>query len=259
MKISRPIDVYTHPHAIKAALKYRRRDVVKLCVVEGEPARTYAGILSLAEDGRVEIVNFRSRQNLLSYLRWPDTEGLRNIAAFIYRYELLSFEESLKKLNDSLVKEPQLLLLLDSLSDPQNVGAILRTSHGLGADVVLFPQWRIAPITAVVANVAVGAIEKMQLIEVGNLNRAVEKLKEGGYWTVGLIAEGGGTFDQIPAVEKVVLVIGSEGKGVRPSIAKLCDFRVTIPMRTADFCLNASVAAGIALYEMSCRLHLLTR
>ncbi|MBI4042224.1 MAG: 23S rRNA (guanosine(2251)-2'-O)-methyltransferase RlmB [Deltaproteobacteria bacterium] len=259
MKISRLIDVYTHPHAIEAALKSRPRDVVQLCVVEGEPARTYAGILSLAEEGRVEIVNFRSHQHLLDHLRRPDTEGLRNIAAFVYRYELRSFEESLKKLADSPIKEPQLLLMLDSLSDPQNVGAILRTAHGLGADVVLFPQRRTAPITATVANVAVGAIEKMQLIEVVNLNRAVEKLKEEGYWTVGLVVEGGGTFDQIPEVEKVVLVIGSEGKGVRPSIAKPCDFRVTIPMRRADFCLNASVAAGIALYEMSRKIHLLTR
>ena len=148
--------------------------------------------------------------------------------------------------------EPALLVALDGVEDPRNLGAILRSAYLLGAHGVIIPEHRAAQVTAVVAKASAGASELVPIAQVGNLVRALDQLRELGLWRVAVHAE----MDARPIGEidgnlPLVLVLGAEGSGVRPLVAKNCDFHALIPMqRSAVGSFNVSVAAAIALYEM---------
>lgn len=148
--------------------------------------------------------------------------------------------------------EPALLVALDGVEDPRNLGAILRSAYLLGAHGVIIPEHRAAQVTAVVAKASAGASELVPIAQVGNLVRALEQLRELGLWRVAVHAEHGAKpIDQIDGTLPLVLVLGAEGTGVRPLVAKHCDFHALIPMqRTAVGSFNVSVAAALALYEM---------
>jgi 23S rRNA (guanosine2251-2'-O)-methyltransferase len=155
---------------------------------------------------------------------------------------------------DALVTpgEPALLVALDGVEDPRNLGAILRSAYLLGADGVIIPEHRAAQVTAVVAKASAGASELVPIAQVGNLVRALEQLRELGLWRVAVHAEHDARpIDQIDGTMPLVLVLGAEGSGVRPLVARHCDFHALIPMqRTAVGSFNVSVAAALALYEM---------
>lgn len=148
--------------------------------------------------------------------------------------------------------EAALLVALDGVEDPRNLGAILRSAYLLGAHGVIIPEHRAAQVTAVVAKASAGASELVPIAQVGNLVRALDQLRELGLWRVAVHAEPGARpIDQIDGTLPLVLVLGAEGTGVRPLVAKNCDFHALIPMqRTAVGSFNVSVAAAIALYEM---------
>jgi 23S rRNA (guanosine2251-2'-O)-methyltransferase len=148
--------------------------------------------------------------------------------------------------------EPALLVALDGVEDPRNLGAILRSAYLLGAGGVIIPEHRAAQVTAVVAKASAGASELVPIAQVGNLVRALEQLRELGLWRVAVHAEHDARpIDQIDATMPLVLVLGAEGSGVRPLVAKHCDLHALIPMqRTAVGSFNVSVAAALALYEM---------
>ncbi len=148
--------------------------------------------------------------------------------------------------------EPALLVALDGVEDPRNLGAILRSAYLLGAHGVIIPEHRAAQVTAVVAKASAGASELVPIAQVGNLVRALEQLRELGLWRVAVHAEHDAQpIDQIDGTLPLVLVLGAEGTGVRPLVAKNCDFHALIPMqRTAVGSFNVSVAASLALYEM---------
>jgi 23S rRNA (guanosine2251-2'-O)-methyltransferase len=146
---------------------------------------------------------------------------------------------------------PALLLALDGVEDPRNLGAILRSAYLLGAGVII-PEHRAAQVTSLVAKASAGASELVSIAQVGNLVRALDQLRELGLWRVAVHA----TPDAVPIAEidgklPLVLVLGAEGSGVRPLVAKNCDFHAVIPMqRTAVGSFNVSVAASLALYEI---------
>jgi len=148
--------------------------------------------------------------------------------------------------------EPALLVALDGVEDPRNLGAILRSAYLLGAHGVIIPEHRAAQVTAVVAKASAGASELVPIAQVGNLVRALDQLRELGLWRVAVHAE----MDAKPIAEidgtlPLVLVLGAEGTGVRPLVAKNCDFHALIPMqRSAVGSFNVSVAAALALYEV---------
>lgn len=148
--------------------------------------------------------------------------------------------------------EPPLLVALDGVEDPRNLGAILRSAYLLGAHGVIIPEHRAAQVTAVVAKASAGASELVPIAQVGNLVRALEQLRELGLWRVAVHAEHDAKpIDQIDGTLPLVLVLGAEGSGVRPLVAKNCDFHALIPMqRSAVGSFNVSVAAALALYEM---------
>jgi 23S rRNA (guanosine2251-2'-O)-methyltransferase len=142
-----------------------------------------------------------------------------------------------------------MLVVLDGVEDPHNLGAIVRTAHAAGAGAVIVPERRAAGVTDVVAKAAAGALEHLPVVRVTNVNRALEDLKERGMWIYGLDERGTESYDQIDYAKKSVLVLGGEGKGLHEQVRKHCDVLVRIPMAGQISSLNVSVAAGVVLFE----------
>jgi 23S rRNA (guanosine2251-2'-O)-methyltransferase len=142
-----------------------------------------------------------------------------------------------------------LVLVLDVLQDPQNLGSLLRTAAAAGAQGVVIPEHRAVGVTPAVVKASAGAIERLKIAQVTNLSRAIEELQEAGLWSVGLDAEGDTPYDQADLVRPLALVVGGEGKGLRQLVRQHCDTIVRLPMPGAIESLNAAVAGSIVLYE----------
>ncbi len=161
-------------------------------------------------------------------------------------HDLKNLIDACKAFGDS-----SLLLALDGLTDPQNLGAIIRSAEALGAQGLILPQRRSAGLTGSVAKVAAGALEHLPVARVVNLNRSLEKLKDEGYTVVGLAEEGSSTLSEIKFQGPLVVVVGSEDKGISLITRRLCDQLVRIPLKGVTTSLNASVATSIFLYEVA--------
>ena len=146
--------------------------------------------------------------------------------------------------------EYALIVVLDGVEDPHNLGAILRTADAAGADGLVIPERRAAGVTGTVAKTSAGASEHLPIAKVTNIARTLEELKAKELWTVGLDERGKQTYDSIDYKMNCALVLGAEGKGLHDLVAKKCDFLVSIPMLGKVPSLNVSVAAGVVLYEV---------
>jgi len=146
--------------------------------------------------------------------------------------------------------EHSLIVVLDGVEDPHNLGAILRTADAAGANGVIIPERRSASVTGTVTKASAGASEHLPIAKVTNISRTIEDLKENNVWTVGLDERGSQTYDQIDYKMDCAIVLGGEGKGLHDLVKKKCDFLVSIPMLGKVPSLNVSVAAGIVLYEI---------
>jgi 23S rRNA (guanosine2251-2'-O)-methyltransferase len=141
-------------------------------------------------------------------------------------------------------------VVLDGIEDPHNLGAIVRTAHAAGAAAVVIPERRAAGLTETVSKAAAGALAYLPVVRVANINRALEELKEMGYWIYGLDQKGEHDYSKTSYATPTAFVIGGEGRGLHEHTAKRCDFLVRIPMPAAGVAsLNASVAAGVVLFE----------
>lgn len=147
-------------------------------------------------------------------------------------------------------KGPALLVLLDGIEDPHNLGAIIRSAQALGAAGVIIAKDRAAGVTPTVAKVSAGAIERCPVARVTNIARTLEELKEKGIWSVGLDASGTTDLTQVDLTGPTVLVVGAEGAGIRPLVKRGCDHLARIPMQGDIGSLNASASAAVALYEV---------
>ncbi len=141
------------------------------------------------------------------------------------------------------------IVVLDQVQDPHNLGAIVRSAYALGSAGLVLPERRAVGVTPVVVRTSAGATEHLPICRVVNLVRALERLQEAGWWLVGAAGQDGEAPEALDLMDRVALVLGSEGKGLRPSTTKQCDFRVAIPMAGDLDSLNVSVAAGILLAE----------
>lgn len=142
-----------------------------------------------------------------------------------------------------------LLVVLDGIEDPQNVGAILRTVDAAGADGLIRQSRHAAPLDGAAAKASAGAVSHVRIAEVVNIARTLEELKEANVWTVGLAADASKTFDEIDLTLPTAIVLGAEGAGLRRLVRDRCDWLASIPMRGHVQSLNVSVAAGIVLFE----------
>jgi 23S rRNA (guanosine2251-2'-O)-methyltransferase len=143
----------------------------------------------------------------------------------------------------------EMLVVLDGVEDPHNLGAIIRTAHAAGAGAVVIPERRAAGVTDVVAKAAAGALEHLPVVRVTNINRALEELKQRGFWIYGLDERGTVTYDQVEYASPAAVVLGGEGKGLHEQVRKHCDALVRIPVAGRISSLNVSVAAGVMLFE----------
>tara|TARA_Y100001968_G_scaffold229872_1_gene212713 strand:+ start:45 stop:1214 length:1170 start_codon:yes stop_codon:yes gene_type:complete len=181
-----------------------------------------------------QITNGAVHQGIVLQIAASKTHNLKNLI------------DACKPFGDS-----SLLLALDGLTDPQNLGAIIRSAEALGAQGMILPQRRSAGLTGSVAKVAAGALEHLPVARVVNLNRSLEKLKDEGYTVVGLAEEGPSTLSEIKFPGPLVVVVGSEDKGISLITRRLCDQLVRIPLKGVTTSLNASVATSIFLYEVA--------
>ncbi|HTX38553.1 MAG TPA: 23S rRNA (guanosine(2251)-2'-O)-methyltransferase RlmB [Bryobacteraceae bacterium] len=148
------------------------------------------------------------------------------------------------------VAASELVVVLDGVEDPHNLGAIIRTAHAAGAASVIIPERRATGLTDVVAKAAAGALEYLPVVRVTNLNRTLENLKERGFWIYGLDEHGSEPYDRVEYQAPTALVFGGEGAGLHEHVRKHCDLLVRIPMAGKISSLNVSVAAGVVLFEI---------
>jgi 23S rRNA (guanosine2251-2'-O)-methyltransferase len=160
-------------------------------------------------------------------------------------------------LEDVLAKAPEnsLILILDGVQDPHNLGALIRTACVVGAQAVVIPDRRSAGLTSTVLQAASGAAEHIPVVRVVNLDRTIEELKERSYWIYGVDEQGDKTCDEADFMGNCAIVMGGEGKGLHQLLKKRCDFLVKIPTWGKISTLNVSVAAGIVLFEAARQRH----
>ncbi|MED7818570.1 MULTISPECIES: 23S rRNA (guanosine(2251)-2'-O)-methyltransferase RlmB [unclassified Francisella] len=169
----------------------------------------------------------------------------------IFAIEKNDFKTYSEKDIESLIPKDKnaFVLILDSVQDPHNFGACIRSAHSAGVDFIIVPKDNSAPINATVKKVACGAAEHTKIIVVTNLARAIEKLKDQGIWIVGLAGEADESLYDMNLSDSIAIVAGAEGNGMRQRTKASCDFLAKLPMFGEVSSLNVSVAAGIALYE----------
>lgn len=177
------------------------------------------------------------------------TEGANHqgIAAQIAPYDYIELHELIEKAK--AVTDP-VIVVADSITDPHNLGAIIRTAEAIGAQGLVIPQRRASGITSTVVKVAAGALENFPVARVINLSRALEELKEAGFWIYGAAATASEPLHTVNFRGPIVLVVGAEGEGLSMLTQRSCDVLVSIPLQGKTPSLNASVAAGMALYEI---------
>jgi 23S rRNA (guanosine2251-2'-O)-methyltransferase len=147
--------------------------------------------------------------------------------------------------------EPPLLVVLDGVEDPHNLGAILRCADALGAHGVVIPKNRAVPLTSGAARASAGAIERVPVDRVTNISREIDHMKKRGLWIAGADMNGANIIDQQDLTGPVAVVFGGEGKGISRVLLEKCDFRISVPMRECAHSLNVSAAAAVVLYEIS--------
>jgi 23S rRNA (guanosine2251-2'-O)-methyltransferase len=172
----------------------------------------------------------------------------QGVVAKVEAFHYLTLDEALEELSGAPSVER--VLLLDGLTDPRNFGALLRTAEAVGMKHVFIPKDRSVDVTPVVVKASAGATHHLKITKVTNLRRAISALKEKGYWIAGLDAQTQETIYQRSYPEKLAIVLGSEGKGIRPVILGACDFTVAIPMLGEISSLNVAVAGAVFFYEV---------
>jgi 23S rRNA (guanosine2251-2'-O)-methyltransferase len=177
-----------------------------------------------------------------------DTDSHQGVAAKVEPYPLQGIADLVGR--KSPVPSIRFFVLLDHVVDPHNFGALVRTAHCAGAQGIIVPKDRSAPPTATVSKVSAGALEHVHMVRVTNMVNTIKVLKEEGIWIVGLDREADESIFTFEFPPSVAIIIGGEQKGIRPLVKKQCDFLCAIPQMGRIDSLNASVAGGIAMYEI---------
>lgn len=173
-----------------------------------------------------------------------------NLAGGVHQGIILDIEDyQYKDLEDMLSQNPNFIVILDHLEDPHNFGAIIRTCEAAGVNMIIIPKDRQALVNATVMKTSAGALLNVNIVKVTNLANTIKRLKKEGFWIVGTDMEGT-KYDEIDYAEKTAIIIGNEGSGMSQIVAKACDFIATIPLYGHVNSLNASVSAGIVIYEV---------
>jgi 23S rRNA (guanosine2251-2'-O)-methyltransferase len=227
-------------HPVMEALESADRSPECIWITRGKAG---ARLQKIIDKARLQGIAVRF-EPALSLTKKAETERHQGVVA---RIESVPFID----LEDLLSLEPKLLVIVDSVEDPRNLGGLLRTAEGAGVEGVLIPLRRSSPITPVVIKASAGATAHLRLARIGNVAQTLERLKKAGFWTVGLDMEGSDQLDAIDFSLPLVVVVGGEHAGIRRRVRSHCDFLVSLPMKGSVTSLNLSVAAGILLYQIA--------
>lgn len=228
--------------AVLEALRSAAERMNKLFIAEGTHGRTITEIRDLARRKNV-LTKTVPRRTLERYVPEGSHQG---VAASVAPVDYTDADELMTPYHKG---KPALLLLLDGITDPQNLGAILRSADGVGVDGVIIPRRRSVALTPVVAKHSAGASRYVRVARVTNIATTVDHLKENGIQTVGMAGDADSAMYEVDFTSPTGIVIGSEGAGLRPLVRRKCDLTARIPMQGNVSSLNASVAAAVVLYE----------
>ncbi|MEN6321778.1 MAG: 23S rRNA (guanosine(2251)-2'-O)-methyltransferase RlmB [Syntrophaceae bacterium] len=226
------------------ALKIRDVRIKKIVIAESRGGDALRKIVNLARQRGIPL-EFRERSYLDKLTGQKSHQGVVGICEI---FDYVSVDDVIANCCAGL--KHNLILILDSIMDPQNLGSLIRTSHCFGANGVIIPENRSAAVTASVMKASAGAAHHIPIAMVVNLSQTIEYLKEKGFWIYGADPVSGEHIGAYNYKSHICLVMGSEGRGIRPLIKKKCDFLLSIPIIGKIDSLNVSVAAGIILYEM---------
>lgn len=235
-----PENLITGRNPIREALR-AGTPIDKLIVLDGDLSGAARDIISMAREKGI-VIQKVSRQRLDGI--YPAHQGM---VAYVAQAEYACVDEMLKAARDA--GEDPFLVILDGVTDPHNLGAVIRSAECAGAHGVVIPERRASGLTPAVSKAAAGALSYMKVARVKNLNRTIDELKEAGVWVIAAALAGEDAFTA-DLTGPVALVVGSEGDGISRLTLEKCDRRVTLPMRGKIGSLNASVAAGILIYEV---------
>ena len=213
----------------------KNKNIRKIYFQEGFSDKT---IISLSEKAKipVKVCSKKEMDHLCSGVH-------QGIILDIPDYEYTDLKEILQS-------DESFVVMLDHLEDPHNLGAIIRTCEAAGVKSVIIPKDRQVPINSTVMKTSVGTLDSVKVVQVSNLVNAIGQLKEHGFWVVGTSLENSQDYRSVDYTGKIVLIIGNENNGISKLVAENCDFLVKIPMYGTTNSLNASVAAGIMIYEV---------
>jgi len=222
-------------HPVREALR-AGRPLDKVLLVKGAAGPRLQEIIELCRAQSVPI-------------RFETREALNRTSKGVPHQGVIAFGAAHRYVELSDVENARLLVVLDGIEDPHNLGAIIRTAHAAGANGVVVSERRSAPLTETVDRAAAGALAHLPVARVTNISQALERLKEHGFWIYGLDERGTALYNEIDCAVPTVLVLGGEGKGLHQGVQKHCDMLIRIPMSGEVSSLNVSVAAGIALFD----------
>lgn len=237
-----PDDVLVGRNAVTEALK-SGRGINKLWIASGDREGSVSEIAALAKERGI-VMQYVERAKIESFAGGHRHQG---VLAYVAPVPYAELDDILKAAEEK--GEAPFLVLLDELEDPHNLGALLRTADATGVHGILIPKRRSVSLNATVAKTSAGAVEYVPVARIGNIAQTLKKLKEKGFWVAGADMDGEKAYYEADLTGPLVLVVGSEGRGMSRLTKEACDFIVSMPMVGRINSLNASVAGSILMYE----------
>ena len=219
------------------------KDINKIFLSRGEKHGSINKIIAIAKERKIMLVEKDKRQ----MDQMAQTENYQGVIAIVPPFEYCEIEDILEEAKNR--KEEPFILILDGIEDPHNLGSIIRTAETAGVHGIIIPKRRAASVNSTVNKVSCGAVEHMKIARVTNISDAIEKLKQEGLWICGTDINTEKYYYNQDLTGSIGIVIGNEGTGMSEKVRKNCDFLVKIPMKGKVTSLNASVSAGIIIYE----------
>ncbi len=238
-----PMDKIEGRNPVMEALR-AGREIDKILIAKGTKGGSLIKILGKAKDKGIP-VQYVERQKIDEM---SESNAHQGIVAIVAAHKYVHFEDIIESANNS-GKDP-FILILDKITDPHNLGSIIRTADAVGADGIIIPKRHSVGLTAVVAKGSAGAIEYVPVAKVSNIAQTIDRIKEKGIWVAGAHTDGEKEHYNTDLKGPLALVIGSEGEGISRLIKEKCDFLVRLPMVGKISSLNASVAAAVLMYEV---------
>ena len=229
-------------HPVEEALRAGRRRFDHVIVAREREDLRLEKLVALCRECGVRVLQ-EAREQLTQLAQTPGHQG---VVALVRAQESLAIEDLFEPIQPGMAR---LLLALDGVEDPQNLGALLRVADGAGVDGVVLTERRSAPLSPVAVKASAGAAEHLRIARVVNLVRALEELKRHNLWIIGLDERGSSDYDQFDLTGDCVLVLGREGAGLHDLVRRSCDHLLRIPMSGGASSLNVSAAGAVVLFE----------